>query len=91
MKSSPDHNQSFILSHIIRIWLLELLSVGLYNKTFYTCNEEKSGASFCRQVTALFPDMFCNFYLAKNHKFSKNSTTTNAREKKGMDLECLEL
>jgi hypothetical protein len=37
-----------------------------------------------------FRDMFCNFYLAKNHKIAKNSTTTKAREKISMDLESLE-
>jgi hypothetical protein len=24
------------------------------------------------------PDMFCNFYLAKNHKIAKNSATANS-------------
>jgi hypothetical protein len=32
-------------------------------------------------VAAWFPDMFCNFYLVKNHKIAKNSTTTKAKEK----------
>jgi hypothetical protein len=41
----------------------------------------KSAACFYRQVAAWFPDMFCNFYLVKNHKIAKNSTTTKAREK----------
>jgi hypothetical protein len=40
----------------------------------------KSAASFCRQVAAWFPHMFCNFYLMKNHKIANNSTTTKARE-----------
>jgi hypothetical protein len=44
-------------------------------------NKEKSAASFCCHVAAWFPDMFCNFYLLKNHKIAKNSTTTKAREK----------
>jgi hypothetical protein len=44
-------------------------------------NEGKSAASFCHQVAAWFPDMFRNFYLAKNNKVAKNSTTTKAREK----------
>jgi hypothetical protein len=34
--------------------------------------------------------MFCNFYLVKNHKIAKNSTTTKAREKISTDLESLE-
>jgi hypothetical protein len=36
---------------------------------------------FGRQVAALFPGMFSNFYLVKNNKIVKNSTTTEAREK----------
>jgi len=44
-------------------------------------NEGKSAASFCRQVAALVPDMFCNFYLVKNHKTVNNSATTEARAK----------
>jgi len=43
--------------------------------------EGKSAASFCRQVAAWLPDMFCNFYLVKNHKMAKTSTTTKATEK----------
>jgi hypothetical protein len=27
----------------------------------------KSAATFCHQVAAWDPDMFCNFYLVKNH------------------------
>ncbi len=44
-------------------------------------NERKSAGSFCCQVAALVPDLFCNFYLVKNHKIAKNSTTSDAREK----------
>jgi hypothetical protein len=44
-------------------------------------NEGKSAASFCRQIAACFPDLFCNLNLVKNHKIAKNSTTTKAREK----------
>jgi hypothetical protein len=48
-----------------------------------TCqrNEGRSAARFCRQVAAWFSDMFSNFYLLKNHKITKNSATTKAREK----------
>jgi hypothetical protein len=53
-------------------------------------NEWKSDASFCCQVAAWVPDMFSNFYLVKNHKIAKYSTTTNAREKISTDLEPLE-
>jgi hypothetical protein len=44
-------------------------------------NEGKPAASFCQQVAAWFQDMFWNFYIVKNHKIAKNSTTTKAREK----------
>jgi hypothetical protein len=44
-------------------------------------NEQKSGASLCRQVATLIPDMFRNFYLMKNHKLANNSATTAATEK----------
>jgi hypothetical protein len=35
--------------------------------------------------------MFCNFYLAKNHKISNNLTTTETREKRNTDLKILEI
>jgi hypothetical protein len=53
-------------------------------------NEEGSAASFCHQLEALFPDMFCNFYLVKNHKIAKNSTTIKAREKISTYLESID-
>ncbi len=43
-------------------------------------NERKSAASFCHQVAAWFPDMFCNFNLLKNHKIDKYSTNTNFKK-----------
>jgi hypothetical protein len=43
---------------------------------------EKSAASLQHHAAAWFPDMFYNFYLAKNHKIANNSTYTEAREKK---------
>jgi hypothetical protein len=52
-------------------------------------NEGKSVASFC--ASAWFPDMFCNFYLVKNHKIAKNAMTTKAIEKISTDLESLEV
>jgi hypothetical protein len=45
---------------------------------------------FCHQVAALVPDMFCNFYLVKNHKIANNSATTEAREKIDAYLEFLD-
>jgi hypothetical protein len=53
-------------------------------KKFY--NEGKSTASFCHQVAVWFPDMFCYFYLVKDHKIAKNSATTKAREKISTDF-----
>ncbi len=50
----------------------------------------KSVASFCHQVAALVPAMFCNFYVAKNHKIADNSATTETREKISAYLESLE-
>jgi hypothetical protein len=51
----------------------------------------ESAASFCHQLAALFPDLFCNFYLVKNHKIANNSATTKAREKISANLESLEI
>jgi len=42
-------------------------------------------------VAAWFPDMFCNFYVVKNHQVAKNSTTNKAREKIITDVEFLEI
>jgi hypothetical protein len=53
-------------------------------------NEGISAASFCHQVAALVPDMFCNFYLVKNHNIANNSATTEAGEKISTYLESLE-
>jgi hypothetical protein len=54
------------------------LSVGcvlfislLDNGTFKIHNEDKSGASYCHQVTGWVSDMFHNFYIVKNHKNAK--------------------
>ena len=35
-------------------------------------------------------DMFCNFYLAKNHEIVNSSTFTKAKDKISTDLESLE-
>jgi hypothetical protein len=37
---------------------------------FFATNEWKSAASFCRQVAALVPAVFCNFYFVKNPKIA---------------------
>ncbi len=46
-----------------------------------TMTKGKSPASFSHQVAEWFPDMFCNFYLVKNHKIAKNSTNTKLEKK----------
>jgi hypothetical protein len=50
----------------------------------------KSAASLYRQMAALVPDMFPNYYLVKNHKIANNSATTEAKEKIHAYLESLE-
>jgi hypothetical protein len=60
------------------------------NKNAIFTNEGISAASFCRQVAALVPNMFCYFYVMKNHKIANNSTTTEAREKIRTYLKSLE-
>jgi hypothetical protein len=42
-------------------------------------NEGKPATSFCHQVAALVPDMFCNFYLVKNYKIANDTATSEAR------------
>ncbi len=54
-------------------------------------NRGSSVVSFCSQVAAWVPDMFCSFYLAKHHKIANNSTTTEAKEKISKYWESLEL
>jgi hypothetical protein len=41
-------------------------------------------------VAAMIPDIFCNFYLAKHHKFPNTSATTEAIEKISTFLEFLQ-
>jgi hypothetical protein len=43
-------------------------------------NKEKSAARFCLQVAPRVPDMFCNFYLGKNHKITNDSATSEVSE-----------
>ncbi len=42
-------------------------------------------------MAAWVPEMFRNFYLAKNHKIVNSSTTTDAGEETSPDLESLDL
>jgi hypothetical protein len=53
-------------------------------------NEGISAANFCLQVAAWVSDMFCKFYLMKNHKIAQHSTTAKASKKISTDLETLE-
>jgi hypothetical protein len=63
--------------------ILKIICKKLYNGG-------KSAARFYCKVAALVPDMFCDFYLAKNHKIIKNSAITETREKISTYLESLE-
>ncbi len=52
---------------------------------------DKSATSFCPQVSAWLPNIFCSLYnKIKNHETANNSTTTKSREKMRTDLEFLE-
>ncbi len=97
-KKSPRNQKLFFISKCI-FWrdhktksngtYSVLMPRGQHKKYHETCefqNEEKSAASFCHEVAAQFPDMFCNFYLEKNHNIAKNSTAIKAREKMNTDL-----
>jgi hypothetical protein len=66
------------------------LKINKYKAYLSSFNEGKSAASFCRQMAALVPAMFCNFYLVKNHKIADNPATTEAREKTNTYLESLD-
>jgi hypothetical protein len=61
-----------------------------FNKEPIRANEGISAASFCHQVAALVPNMFCSFYLVKNHKIANNSATTETKEKISTYLESIE-
>jgi hypothetical protein len=67
------------------IWLL-----GQEDKKLDCFCDGKSAASYCCQVAALVPDMFCYFCVVKNHKIVNNSATTEAREKIRTYLESLD-
>jgi hypothetical protein len=58
----------------------------ILNGTACSFNEGKSAASFCRQVAALVPEEFCNFYVVKIHKIANNSATSEAGEEISTNL-----
>ncbi len=41
-------------------------------------NLDKPVPIFCRQVAAWAPDIFCNFYILKNHKIRLNNCSSKA-------------
>jgi hypothetical protein len=45
-------------------------------------NQGELAAKFCHQLAALFPDMFCNFFLVKNHKITKKLQQLLTRKNK---------
>jgi hypothetical protein len=71
-----SYNLETVKSFVLRVHHYELHST--------------SAASFFLQEAVLVPDMFCNFYLVKNHRIANNSANTEAREKISTYLETLE-
>ncbi len=67
---------------------VKYVSILFYKKQVK--NEGESAASFCCQVAAWVPVMFCNFCWVKNHKIIYYSANTEAGEKISTDLESLE-
>ncbi len=63
----------------------QLQQCSLHRLTRVTQHEQeylyydKSAASLYRKVAAWVLDIFCNFYLVKNHKIANDSTTAQAR------------
>ncbi len=59
---------------------MKLLSIGVEESwkragaSVFKANDGISAPSFYRQVAALVTDMFCNFYLVKNHKKANDSS-----------------
>jgi hypothetical protein len=47
-------------------------------------------ASFCCQLAAWVPKMFCNFYFCEKHNIANNTTANEARGKISSDWEALE-
>ncbi len=56
-------------------------TLAIFAFTVCKPNYGKSGAGFCHQVAAWVPEMFCNFYLLKNHTNVNSSAIVKAREK----------
>ncbi len=56
----------------------------------YAIQWGKFSCQFLLPGGSIGSDMFCKFYLVKNHKIANNSATTEAREKISTHLESLE-
>jgi hypothetical protein len=69
--------RNFEVSNLVMVKVQKVNFTFTYSEVI----EGKSAASFCRQVAALVRDMFCNFYLVKNHKLAYNSAATEAKRK----------
>ncbi len=75
----------------LELWPPDVSKSNIYScKCLYSDNEGKSAARLCHQVAPWVPDMFCNFYLVKNHKITNNSATTEAGGKISSYLESWE-
>jgi hypothetical protein len=86
---SHPHQKKFSVSGTVADLSTTNPEIKVSNPATGQLDEGKSAGSFCRQVAAWVPDMFCNFYLVKNDKIANNSTTTKAREKISADFESL--
>ncbi len=61
-----------IMLNAIMLSVIMLIMLTNNYSSMWSPNEGISAASFCPQVAAWVPDMFCNFYLLKNRKIAKN-------------------
>ncbi len=55
-----------------------------------TMNKYDQWGEISCQILSPGGNMFCEFYLVKNHKIANNSATTEANEKISIDLESVE-
>ncbi len=94
----PKRIQKYVGPKEARVWGLKLgifyIKISNSGRGFRIVqdleNEGKSAASFCCQVAALVPDMFCNFYLAKFTKLLITQQWLKLEEKIRTYLESIE-
>ncbi len=63
--------EGIIFSYLLLcLIVVSVIVLNVMAPSYGECNEGVSAASLCHQVAALVQDMFCNFYLSKNHKIA---------------------